>query len=98
MPDEKMPAETLAALKRSIAHWEMVVADPGRRTGAKDCALCGLFNNVDGRCRGCPVYEATGYSGCRGSPYDEFMDHRTSSNAQAELSFLRSLLPEGERR
>jgi hypothetical protein len=59
------------------------------------------------RCDGCPVLAATGQHGCNGSPYgdaeDAFMEWddveqedslaRFHEAAQAELDFLKSLLP-----
>lgn len=59
-------------------------------------------------CTRCPVYHETEYDGCQKTPYDKWA--QVSSNtlprmadnperlaaAQAELSFLRSLLPQDE--
>lgn len=115
MPDEKMPAETLKALKGSIAKWEAIVAGTGRDLGYHNCPLCSLFAENE-RCAGCPVSAKSGKSGCWGTPYQEtvLMTHEDGgvaifpashprheeslASAQAELDFLRSLLPEGERR
>lgn len=59
-------------------------------------------------CTGCPVKRATGRSGCAGTPYDKWENHDIGHNdgrlgsircpecarfAQAELDFLKSLLP-----
>ena len=57
-------------------------------------------------CAGCPVAEETGMDGCSGTPYTSWRNSHPSLNfpyrvdtneqracAQAELDFLRSLLP-----
>lgn len=57
-------------------------------------------------CVGCPVRARSGLPGCRGTPYDVWMSETASDGfervagsaeakvaAQAELDFLRSLLP-----
>lgn len=93
-----MDERTLEALKGSIAHWEQVVANPGTTPiGPYECPLCHLFNSgaSDG-CSGCPVAQFTGKPGCHGTPYNAFRFNRTAETAQAELDFLKSLLPEGE--
>lgn len=102
----KMPKRTLKALKGSIAKWEAIVAGTGEDNGSDNCPLCDAF--IDRFCEGCPVKQKTGLSFCGGSPYGEFSRHSAvlGTNrattpelvalAQAELDFLRSLLPEGE--
>ena len=116
-----MNAETLAALKASIAKWEKNVrvrkAD-NVKAGVFECHLCELFNSLETpfgeECVGCPVGAHTGSKFCSGTPYDAALyalrnwDQCDSENipasrnafraaAQAEVDFLRSLLPEGER-
>lgn len=58
-------------------------------------------------CNGCPVSAATGQDGCGGSPYDQWSDYffelrihprkvideESKRLAQAEVDFLKSLLP-----
>lgn len=77
-------------------------------TGIKACALCGLFREVD--CKGCPVENKTKQMGCINTPYyaaleakddwewadeDESRKAETFRDAaQAEVDFLKSLLPE----
>ena len=108
-----MPKRTLAALKASIVKWEGNVAakTPGQvLLGPESCPLCALF--FVGDCHGCPVRQFTGDRDCCGSPYDEALDawdawdneptiqkYKTAwrEAARAELNFLVSLLPEGER-
>jgi hypothetical protein len=119
-----MDAETLLALRGSIAKWEAIVAGTGIDGGSKNCPLCQKFNkeelgkryevdedgNSTDACEGCPVRDATGLDWCHGSPYRAFTDarwrkvHETDeafaqrfalrgAHAQAELDFLKSLLP-----
>jgi hypothetical protein len=102
-----MDAKTLKALKASIAKWKRnaKATDPWKyKIGAKDCALCGLF--LDDDCSGCPVRAKTGKPFCFDSPYvdasralvwwqdcDGAPDQALGA-AQAEVAFLKSLLPE----
>ena len=90
-----MDAKTLKALKASIAHWEEVEEGPWQQVGPKECALCDLF--YGSKCEGCPVAIKAQAPLCRNTPYGPFISNRTSKNARAELDFLRSLLPEGEK-
>ena len=108
-----MSPETLTALKASIKHWEENVAaeTPDKASSQpEDCALCSAFAfGSRHECTGCPVRDRTKQSCCEGSPYvdaDYFLkrwgrdaEYKTAfrAAAQAELDFLRSLLPEGER-
>ncbi len=105
----EMDAETLEALKGSIAKWEGIVGGTGQDMGASNCPLCHMFNKIAGAslsCAGCPVAEATGAFGCDGSPYVAYEEHtysceydgpgecpRCARLATAELDFLKSLLP-----
>jgi len=62
--------QTLAAHKKSIAHWERLASGQARRgewIGPSHCSLCKLF--IAGECNGCPVAERTGYRYCDGTPY-----------------------------
>jgi len=70
-----MNARTLKALRGSIKKWELIVLGRKEDTGTNNCPLCAEFYfPVDQRgiCGGCPVKEATGKSGCVGSPYTEW--------------------------
>lgn len=106
-----MDDRTLTALRGSIAKWEGIV-ERGRLTMVailwSSCPLCVTFNNhnKDNQypCRGCPVYENTGATGCKKTPYvaAEYAYHEEDKDAflkaaREEVAFLRSLLPEGER-
>lgn len=98
LSEETMPAATLEALRGSIAKWEAIVSGTGTDEGAENCALCRLFHTdyrEDGGlgCHGCPVRARTGRPLCMGSPYDDCHESPTEEQAQAELDFLKSLLP-----
>lgn len=107
-----MDAETLEALRGSIAKWEGIVAGTTTNEGPDNCPLCLRFNSFVNKeakhgCRGCPVREKVGMSGCDGTPYEEYEDFERRVDdadedadekhaialAQAELDFLKSLLP-----
>lgn len=100
-----MDAATLEALKKSIEHWkENVRAESLVRTSTatRDCALCSLFYNKG--CLGCPVFKETGYTNCYYTPYYQAVEAKYAENiqdfksaAQAELDFLKSLLPQEEK-
>jgi hypothetical protein len=107
-----MDARTLTALKASIKHWEENVAaetPDEASTRAIDCALCNEFDWD--ACVGCPVMERAGVRLCRRTPYPRAFDahavwqwnpnsesHKLvwRKAAQAELDFLKSLLPAKE--
>lgn len=114
-----LPKRTLEALHTSIDHWEEVVASPTKTMiGVDHCALCQLFHpytsperhlryrqDLSTMCEGCLVRDATGQSGCRGTPYGECERHDPTAEAEydlflaaarAELAFLRSLAPAAE--
>ncbi len=89
-----MNRKTLEALQGSIRKWEAIVDGSGIDQGEINCPLCRVFNTATG-CDGCPVFEKTAKHFCADSPYDRYCDHPTKRNAQAELNFLRKLLPAG---
>lgn len=99
-----MSPKTLAALKASIAKWEGIVAGTAIDVGADNCALCQAFK--DPYCEGCPVRETVHNWGCQDTPYikwNRLTRHKgyirkaetpkELAAAQAELDFLKSLLP-----
>lgn len=101
-----MDAKTLEALRGSIAKWEGIVAGEEVDDGGDNCPLCQIFNastdRRDPACNGCPVRERTGMPFCSGSPYADAVDAEEDEGAdsdeyrvaaQAELDFLKSLLP-----
>lgn len=100
---QPMDAGTLEALRGSIAKWEGIVAGTRPDLGVLNCPLCRKFSVPE--CDGCPVKNATGQVGCHDTPYDYWAVGMDSANsrfaptpelkvlAQAELDFLKSLLP-----
>lgn len=103
-----MDNRTLEALLLSIDHWrenEESLAE-GASTGPDDCPLCQLF--LSDRCSGCPIANAVGDFGCRGTPYEAAVASRDAAKqsgsdadqaawkaaAGAERAFLESLLPQ----
>ena len=91
-----MDEGTLEALKGSIRKWEAIVNGTGTDEGGRNCPLCQLFRYDDDLCLRCPVMLHTGSDCCIGTPYRKYRDNKTTENAQAELDFLKSLLPPGE--
>lgn len=84
-PEMTMDEVTFAALNASIEAWELklVTKDPRKiKMGRAWCPLCLLFNtrgmSDDDTCYGCPVSSAR---------------NAWRAAAQAEIDFLRSLLP-----
>lgn len=111
-----MDEQTLTALQGSIKKWERVVNGGGDH-GWQDCPLCDLFyfQNREDECDGCPVAARAGKPACSGTPYTAWVkyawkpdrgdgmvfDEKSKQLAQAELDFLKSLLPSdaaGERK
>lgn len=93
-----MNAKTLKALKGSIRKWQRIVNGTGEDHGPDNCPLCKQFWHYDDytdiiSCGGCPVATHTGQYGCKDTPYDDFQEKATKSNATKELNFLKSLLP-----
>ena len=76
---QTMDAETLEALKGSIAKWEAIVAGTGVDDGTDNCPLCQRFNHdnmVKDHCVGCPASKATGQAWCLGSPFAAWTQHQ----------------------
>lgn len=87
-------------LKGSIRKWEGVVAGTIQDLGYDNCPLCKEF--PDRFCTDCPVKNHTGLPGCFRTPYHEFdrlsddgwaRSPKAKAAAEAELKFLKSLLP-----
>ena len=95
LANEEMPAATLKALRGSIRKWEGIVAGTEEDYGEDNCPLCKLFLKKD--CEGCPVSARTGKGSCFGTPYRDtlraFGKEAYDTAAQAEVDFLKSLLP-----
>lgn len=96
-----MDKRTLTALQGSIKKWEAIVAGTGADRGINNCPLCAEFYNDF--CEGCPVRKKTKEICCEGSPYVVWSNETNADGlantplkkklAQAELRFLKSLLP-----
>jgi len=96
-----MDEKTLTALNASITKWERRASgDHNEHLGMISCPLCKVFHGEyrgEGKsCQGCPVFESTGSRYCEDTPYTKYYRKRTTANAQAELDFLKSLLPKKE--
>ncbi len=106
-----MNPKTLTALTASIAHWlanSKATTPADASDSPDDCALCGLFYDLEPWCFGCPVQQATGNRLCGGSPYSRagglLARWRADPNnpdlaeafrfaANEEYEFLKGLLP-----
>jgi hypothetical protein len=101
-----MDARTLEALKGSIAKWEAIVEGTNEDKGVYNCPLCQVFfdefDDEGEGCEGCPVKTKTGKPSCDDSPYVAWGGRAKATTdedkqlAQAEVDFLRSLLPPEE--
>lgn len=101
-----MKAETLKALKASIAKWRKLENGSNLNVGPDYCPLCSLYYHKKD-CNGCPVAVATKRSRCIGTPYSGYLavadaygpySERTLEVAQDMRVFLQSLLPTSKRR
>ena len=100
-----MHPATLKCLKSAIAHWKENASITGVEDASlRPCALCHRFRwggrncELDGE--KCPVFAATGEHFCLETPYWDAFRARERDDfdaffaaAEAELAFLRSLLP-----
>jgi len=111
-----MEKGTIVAIKQSVEHWEKNIDSISPFTAsveAADCALCQRFflSDEDGYCDDCPIFEVTGFHGCKVSPYysawqafSDWKEHDNKLNkdkwvkaATNMRDFLTDLLPEGEK-
>jgi len=100
-----MKPSTHRTLLGSIRKWELIVEGKKRDGGVSDCPLCVRFYDNIPQCEDCPVKKKVGYPGCRRTPWavwHGYMGYRLSDYAstpkakelaQAEVDFLKSLLP-----
>lgn len=101
-----MNRKTLRALKGSIKKWEKIATGKGIDQGSRDCPLCQLpNNNCDSVCpvNGCmdsPWYDWQQHQTWFHGVKEDRKTHRVFKGcpdckplAQAELDFLKSLLP-----
>ncbi len=71
------------ALEKSIRKWNDIVRGVGVDRASSNCELCKNHRDdivID--CSGCPVYEEAQISGCRGTPYEEFIEHYDEKHPQ----------------
>lgn len=98
-----MDKATLQALHGAIQKWLKIARGEELDLGRRNCPLCQLmFKNFYGECYPwCPVAERTGWSGCCGTPYDDYHAWQPLADrkvaALAMVWFLCTLLPEDER-
>ena len=82
---QKMNPETLEALEGSIKKWTAIVrSTKAEDRGVRNCPLCQLF--FSDYCMGCPVEKKTGVSGCKGSPYIDWIEHMQRIHVLSDYS------------
>ena len=74
-----MDKDELLALKRSIQKWKLIERGEMPDLGNKNCDLCIKHSNAAGftQCRGCPVMDYTGVTGCRNTPWTAWESAQT---------------------
>ena len=97
----KCHPDTIKATEASLAHWRENVAlgfDKAALEG-RDCALCVRFyrsRECKTKKEQCPISRTTGQRQCWGTPYNDVISARTSSEfdlaARAEVAFLEAVL------
>ena len=108
-----MNKRTLTALRGSIKKWEAIVEGNGAERGTYNCPLCKVFHKGDCKgcpvvietgllaCDGTPYEDWAHFIDCYHLRTINKMppEYRTKARklAQAELDFLRSLLPGKEK-
>jgi len=88
-----MDRKTLEALQGSIKKWEEIVKRTRVDMGGKNCHLCELYADS---CTECPICELTGYAGCGGSPYREWVGHHSDEHNCLSDDFYTDLYIECE--
>lgn len=80
------------ALRGSIRKWQKIVNGTGDDEGADNCPCCQTFDPSGYfPCKGCPIKEFTGISGCNKTPYDLYEDIESIQSAIVELNFLKAV-------
>jgi hypothetical protein len=83
-----MNKKTLAALKKSIRHWEdnLKKAKAGMAFSfdGSDCDLCASHP----RCVGCPVKDRSGQTGCHGTPWEGIKGHYCSFKHKCDFGHV----------
>jgi len=62
-------------LKGSLNKWYKIAYEGARDGGTTDCPLCDEYFYKETTCKGCPVAEWTGQTGCDGTPYETWVVH-----------------------
>lgn len=97
--------EMFDALRKTIRRWKIIVKDTSyyERSTCDLCLHVGTVHNTNlWDCSSCPIGQKTKgllSTGCRTTPWENFMELRTRENALKELVFLEELyieLLEGE--
>ena len=99
MKTYKWTEEQKKALRGSIRKWVKIVNGTGTDEGASNCPCCLKWNNIHNEydeCKGCPIMEFTGKSGCKDTPHELYIDFSVpvSENQElaiSELNFLRAI-------
>ena len=61
-----------------------IVRGVGVDRASKNCELCSYHkDDIAIDCTGCPVFEKAKISGCRGTPYEKFIQHYDVHHPQA---------------
>ncbi len=63
----------IKALKKSEVRWANIYQGHSMVNG--DCSLCDMFLFLND-CQLCPIMNKTGLSNCKGTPYDQWIDHQ----------------------
>ena len=109
--NRQWPKTEVAAIKASVAKWEAIAEHLKENPDEEvynfeggTCSLCTLFYKVpddpdeidEVPCLKCPVYKKTGKHECHDTPFWDFFDNQSIDSANAEVKFLKSLLPKGK--
>ena len=70
------------ALDGGIVKWQGIVDGTGIDRGEADCTLCLKYPSSS--CRGCPVNAETNRRGCRGSPFQSWVNHHLVEHTSME--------------
>ncbi len=79
--DEAKKLRADLALEKSINKWQEIVRGVGTDRASRDCALCKLHSSGFG-CGECIIKKETGFNGCKGTPYIEFIEHHDAEHKQ----------------
>ena len=91
--------EQKKALRGSIRKWQRIVNGTLTDEGVDNCACCRIWWSPSNGCEGCPISEFSGDYGCRGTPYEGYVDDDPDDPrfrykdrvAVQELNFLKAV-------